>query len=145
MLTLLPTGGTEVVNENSARYLRKVIRTTVQAGLFLYLLMVTMPLVGYPEPAIQPVLGLFLTTCVLGLLGVLMRQRTLLDLIGPEDSTRRLVIVLRNSVRRLYPLLMLAALGMMLTASAADLIAVFLGLELASLPLWALSALGRAC
>ena len=42
-----------------------------------------------------------------------------------------------------YPLLMLAALGMMLTASAADLIALFLGLELAALPLWALSALGR--
>lgn len=42
-----------------------------------------------------------------------------------------------------YPLLLLSTLGMMLTASAADLIVVYLGLELASLPLWALAALGR--
>lgn len=42
-----------------------------------------------------------------------------------------------------YPLLLLAVLGMMLTAAAADLIIVYLGLEMASLPLWALAALGR--
>ena len=42
-----------------------------------------------------------------------------------------------------YPLLLVSVLGMMLTASAADLIVIYLGLEMASLPLWALVALGR--
>ncbi len=42
-----------------------------------------------------------------------------------------------------YPLLLVSVLGLMLTAAAADLLVVCLGLELASLPLWALAALGR--
>lgn len=42
-----------------------------------------------------------------------------------------------------YPLLLISVLGMMLTAAAADLLVVYLGLEMALLPLWALAALGR--
>ena len=41
-----------------------------------------------------------------------------------------------------YPLLLVSVLGLMLTAAAADLLVVCLGLELASLPLWALGGGG---
>ena len=44
---------------------------------------------------------------------------------------------------RVYPLLLISVLGLMLTASAADLLVVYLGLEMAFLPLWALTLLGH--
>ena len=45
---------------------------------------------------------------------------------------------------RVYPLLLISVLGLMLTASAADLLVVYLGLEMAFLPLWALTLLGHS-
>ena len=42
----------------------------------------------------------------------------------------------KNPRGEFYPLLLVSVLGLMLTAAAADLLVVYLGLELASLPLW---------
>jgi len=111
MITLLPIKGTEYLTAGSARYLRNIIRFTVQVGLLLNLVIILMPLFGFPDQARQPIWGAFLVTCVLGLTGVLMRQRAVLNLFGSENTESRVALVLRRSVQRLYPLLVLGPIA----------------------------------
>ena len=73
---------------------------------------------------------------------------TLVDLLVLAVALCALLLALSRSDREkqvgeFYPLLLISVLGMMLAVSAANMLIVYLGLELASLPLWMLVTVSR--
>jgi small-conductance mechanosensitive channel len=112
---LLPVEGSEAIPASAARFLRVVLRATVQVACLLRLVLDLMPVFGYPPAASEPVHGAFLVFVVGGVTLALLRKRELLAAarVG-EQSAHTVVNVLRVSLRRLYPILFLGPVASLL-------------------------------
>lgn len=103
---LFPVEGSESLPASVARYMRRLLRLGAVFGCVIGLAAALMPLLGYGEESRRLLKAALAVWLLLGWMGMLLRRKEVLALIGADGDVAT-VGILRAGIRRSYRVIML--------------------------------------
>ena len=104
--SLFPPGGSDSISPVVSRYLRTLVRVGVVFACAIRLIAVLAPLFEFPEDVAELVRAAFVGWLLLGWLGIALRRKEVLGLLGEGDRASN-ASILKRGVARLYRVLVL--------------------------------------